>query len=193
MTDDKKVEEKSFADRTKDSRMEKTHEVLPELLVFMLKEDINYRDFHYVITRAREIVGDSFEGVNFKSEGVILAREALMKATLNEIRAGVKVLDKEVKDETDERDMRCEASAHKVVEIILSDKVLLSDGKYFRDAIENDDMLLPRLAISGYIDSFYDVLLTSLGESERKAMKILWGTDLENVKLSKLESILKDK
>lgn len=187
-------EQKEFIEKTKKHRAEKSEEIALRMLAFCLKEDLPYRDVHYIAAKAKELLTQAMTKINFDNPDIAKAREAFLKSLVFTVKKNLpkhkpKKLDR---TETDDRDDRCNLSVREFLNHLLDEGLIFSDRNYIEKGLADDNRYFLYAVISGYMDSVYDFLITTLSFHEKNAYKELWGVDSDDVTFSMLDRVLKN-
>lgn len=187
------AEQKEFVQKTAAHRKEKVEELAYQALATALGENILVFELpYYVLQKSRQIIGESLAKINWKNPKLIKARKDFLKACLKEMRDNIKPEPKkEVKDETDERDNKCEPVVQKMVTLLLDEALIFSDDYYFNEVLANDESIPLSAAIQGYANELDEKLVMITSEHWRRATDKLWGVQKENVTFKMLDTVLK--
>lgn len=186
-------EQQETINKINEHRKEKVEELAYKMLALSLEKNIPVFDLpYYILQRSRAIIGDSFRDSIYKDKKLRKAQKAYLKEYLRAVRENIKVAEqKEVKDETDERDNRCEPLAQSLVEMLLDEELVFSDEDFFNKILENEDAVVLSSAVGGYAEALDEKLLMVISEHWRKATEKMFGVEKEKLTFSQLDDILK--
>lgn len=192
MTKDLTEEQKKFLEKITTHRKEKVEGLAYSALSLALKANLPVFDLpYYVLQRSREVIENAFKATKFKNAKLIKLRMEFAKECLAEIRSNVcSAPIKEVKDETDERDNRCEPVVQELVKLLLTDDLIFSDEDYFKVILEDEEKVPLSAAISGYEAALDEKMTLIISEHWRRAMDEFWGVSKENVTFEQLNTVL---
>lgn len=193
MTQQFTEEQKKFIEKAQAHRKERVEGLAYSALALALKSNLPVFDLpYYILQRSRQVIEEAFKLVDFNNPKLIKARKAFMKECLASMREKVAVKEPvEVKDETDERDNRCEPIAQELVKMLLSDDLVFSDTEYF-DLILADEEKVPLSAsIAGYENALDEKMTMIISEHWKRAGDNLWGVEKEKVTFQMLDDVLK--
>ena len=145
------------------------------------------QDHYYIIQRVKQILDEKYAKINFKDKTILAVRKSLMKSIIREAKK------RNVKKprKPDERQERCEPVCRKIIDKLLTESLLFSDEEYLPAAIENDDQLLLRVLVNGYVDNIANWLELGVRENKRRADKVLYNDkEPEEVTWKDLDKIL---
>ena len=187
MSKDQKDSKGNFSERTKNHRVDKAIAITNEFLAVMKRDDIPYHDIHYIIQRAKEILEEKYKSIKFSNE--IIHRERMEFLGKQAIKAqAVRI---PIAKDADTKQRRCESLSQELVSKVLSLDVLLSDQDYYKDVIENDDLVLNCSGSFGYVDAIWEQFLIAVSLNSRLANKKLWkGKEEEEVTWKDLDDVL---
>lgn len=196
MQNEPTAEQKEFMEKINQHRKEKVEELAGKMLVFSLKANIPVMDLpYYCLQRAKTVIQDAYNSVDFKNTKLHEARKKFLKECLTEMKKNVKVLPKlpkeHVKDATETRDEQCEPVVQELVSLLLDEKLVFSDEYYFDKVLQNEEGIPLNASIAGYASALDDKLLMAISESWKRATDKLFGVEKEVVTMSMLDDILK--
>ena len=185
-------EEQEFAIASSKHRTEKIEELAYKALAIALKENIPVFELpYYVLQRAREIIGQAFNKVDFNNPKLKAARKKFLKECLEETKKNLPLYEKqEEKDETAIRNNKCEPVAQAIVDLLLDSELVFSDDKYFDRVLENEEAVPLNAAIAGYGQALDEKLLMIVGEHWRRATEKMFGVAKEKFTFVQLRDIL---
>lgn len=187
------MRKENFIERTKKHIEEKINPLVNDALVAMFDKDINVYDVHYVEGRVRQIMDETLKGITFDSKSIQEARKLLFKKSIAKAKK-IKIELKKEKDKLAEaRNKKCEPICQEIVEKLLDVDLLESDQQFFDEAISQDDEIVTKNRIRGFMDGLFAGLQFSLNHSLKLANKVLWGSEKEDIKMKHLDTILKQK
>lgn len=183
-----------FIKKVNAHKIAKVDSLVLETLKDMLVDDLCVMDIFYITQKAREIVSQAYEKIDFASKEVSEARRVFLRKLITDVKRKMPKERKiEVKDATSERDARCERSAHAIAERIIDDTVLLSDDYYLITALNEDNRLLLQLLVGGYMDALQNGAEMSINQSLAKGNKLLWNGERDEIRMKNLDLLLKKK
>ena len=176
-------------------RRNKAEECTLALLADLVGENLPYADVHYIDKRTREIVGNAIHKTVFANPEIARLRSELAKNMAATAIKNIEFLKlvKKPKDETEERDNRCESICHKMAKIVMDPAFVFDNEDYLKTVIADDDRLLLELKARGFMDSIYEVLINSIDESLRKCNEKLWGRPKTGITFRQIDLLLKQK
>ncbi len=176
-------------------RKEKVEQLAYQALALSLKADICVYDLpYYILMRAKAILEDAFHTVSFNYPELQEARKQFLKKCLIEMKSKIIVPpNKEEKDETDVRDNRCEPLAQAVANMMLDPELIFSDNNYFDKVLADEERTPLYAAVMGYSNALDEKTTMIVGEHFKKAQKILFGKEREDILFSEMEKILTPK
>lgn len=185
-------EQKEFLEKIMAHRKEKVEGLAYSALSLALKDNLNVFDLpYYVLQRSREVIEQAFKATSFKNPKLLKLRMEFAKECLAEIRNNVCSNPiKEVKDETDERDNRCEPVVQELVKLLLTDDLIFSDEDYFKVILEDEEKVPLSAAISGYEAALDEKMTLIISEHWRRAINEFWGVEKEKVTFEQLNTVL---
>lgn len=173
-------------------RKEKVDFLTLEVLKEMLIKDLPYMDCFYIDQRARQLVDQSLEKVDFHDEEISQLRRKLLEKTIAKAAKNIpKPKKSDGKTPTDFRNDRCEDSAQLLAKLIIERNLLFSDDYYLSVAFDEDSKLLFTLLVKGWMDSVSNGVEMSINQSILKAQQKLWGCDKETITMKQLDKVLK--
>lgn len=186
-------EQKEFLEKTEAHRKEKVEELAYKVLAQSLKDNINVFDApYYVLQRVRQIIQDALNKTSFDDESLRIARTKFLKKCLKEVKKNISPLEiKKEKDETDERNIKCEPVAQAVVAMLLDEGLIFSDEFFFAEVLKNEESVPLKTAIAGYASALDDKILMIISTHWQKAQEKMFGVPKENLTFSMLDDILK--
>lgn len=185
---------KDFIKRVNDHRQKHVDGLVMTLLKDMFEADSSFYDIFYIGQRARKIIDDAMEKVDFNSPEVADARRAFLKKLIaNTKRKKPKPLKEDGKNPTSVRNNRCEPLAQMVADKILDEDLLFSDDYFLITGISEDDRLLFFNLMKGYIDAWMNGVEMSLNQSLAKANRAIWGCERDEIGMRQLDMVLKQK
>lgn len=180
MTNEPKLteSEKDFIAKSKRHFSEKAMKLVNEFLKpILLSRDLPILDIYYIVARSKQILEEKYRQIEFADPTILKLRKALLASTIAEAKER-----KVKKPEKDERAQRCEPVCRRLVEKVLDVDLLFSDEDYLKGATENDDALLLRIMVNGYMDHIDSWLEMLMRENFRKADKSKWdGKEREEI------------
>lgn len=193
MTKDLTEEQKKMLQAIQDHRKEKVEGLAYNALALSLKANLPVFDLpYYILQRTRLIIEEAFKTVDFKNPKLQKARFDFLKVCLKEMKKNIKVAPvKEVKDETDERDNRCEPICQELTKMILDEDLIFSDENYFNLILEDEEKVPLSAAISGYESALDEKMTMIISQHWSGATKNLWGVEKEDVTFEMLDTVLK--
>lgn len=186
-------EQNKFLEKVQAHRKEKVEGLAYSALALALKANLPVFDLpYYVLQRSRQVIEEAFKKVDFKNEEVIKARKEFMKVCLKHVRDNVEAKKPvKVKDETDERDNRCEPIVQELVKLILNDDLVFSDEGYFDYILIDEEKVPLSTAIAGYENALDEKMTMIISTHWGRAIEKLWGVEKESVTFEMLDGILK--
>ena len=186
-------EEQEFAIASSKHRTEKIEELAYKALAIALKENIPVFELpYYVLQRARGIIGEAFNKVDFNNPKLKAARKKFMKECLAELKTKIPIYEKqEEKDETATRDNGCEPVARAIVDFLLDEELIFSDDNYFDKVLENEESVPLNAAIAGYGQALDEKLLMVISRHWSEATEKMMGVPKERLTFTQLNDILK--
>jgi hypothetical protein len=174
-------------------RKEKVEGLAYKALALSLRDNLPVMDLpYYVLQRTRLIIEEAFKTVDFKNPELQKARFDFLKVCLKEMKKNVVVAPvKEVKDETDARDNRCEPVCQELVKMILDEDLVFSDENYFNLILEDEEKVPLSAAIAGYEGALDEKMTMIISEHFSRAQKELWGVEKEDITFEMLDTVLK--
>uniref|UniRef100_A0A6M3LIB7 Uncharacterized protein n=1 Tax=viral metagenome TaxID=1070528 RepID=A0A6M3LIB7_9ZZZZ len=188
-------EQKVLLAKLENQRKEKVNPLITNVLLDMFQKDLPINDADYMDRRAREVVEQMMQKIDFKDKTIIEAKKKL----LSEIRKKWKQFlpprrewRQKKLDLTEQRGARCEPVVYALLEDILKDDLILSDSEYFEEAVTEQSRALFYAMLFGYVAETTDGVIKSVDFSKDKANKILWGgKEKEGITTKQLDAVLK--
>jgi len=178
-----------------EQRKKKADPIVINVLLDMYQKDTPVNDADYVDRRTREVIDEMVGKMDFKSDEVITAVLALMKAMRKNWQQSLpprREWRQKKLDLTEQRNARCEPIVYAVLHDLLKDDLILSDDEYLKEAIADQSKGLFHALLYGYMGEVFGELEISLNNSLSKANKILWqGKEKEEITSQQLDKVLK--
>lgn len=187
----KKILDKLFAERKI-----KLEPIIIEILSRGVEKDLMMNDFPYIEARAKQVVEEMINNINFDNPEVQKARLEFLKVCWEngkKAKPYPKQIRKRRPNLTEQRDNRCESVVHEVIMDLLDPEVALSDSEYIGEAVKDQNMLLFQVIFYGYLDTLFSQLDLILNGHLANANRFLWkGKEKEQISMRDVDEVLKD-
>jgi len=182
--------------------------LVEKVLVSMFTKDTSVVDYAYIEKRTQELLERIFASLMYDNESIRQARKEFLKTLiaeaikaipepldakgiLEEQRESTKNPELAPNDATVLRNVNCESVCHDVLKTIINEDPLLKVDLFIDNSITNQEGELFIMLVNGFTKGVFDGIEKSIGESFSRANAILWGTQKHKIKMSQLDSVLK--
>lgn len=148
-------------------------------------------DSKYIETRARHVLHERLNQLNFKSDKIRKARMDFLEAVIEEFGKIQVPLPEEQDEEDRTRALVCENVVEDVMVVINDKNLLLSDEEYFNFTLEEDERLFFYNVFLTYLNPTFDQVFFALDKSVSEAIEYSLGKDKYKMTMKDFDPLVK--